>query len=575
MAIVRGPKLREGQSFSWTLPILCVAFVCCASSGHAENKFDHGAAGAPGANPGGAGGNGDPGMTSAGPGDPANMATAEGGTGGSGGFAPLGGFPGAGGNGGSATASATTILTSGAAHATSSATGGPGGNAGTTTTSHGSSGGNGGGASAVSFAKTASGGAAFSTSTAVGAPAGSGNQLPGGSGGAIGAVSATAISDTGPATASVRATGGVGGAGVGPLNAPGGDGPGVTLFNAASGATTGTLTLTQTAVGGDGGDTNVGGAPGTGGNAASTLSFGSGASLIGATASATGGAGGAQNGALVFNIGGSALAKVAVTATNPKASVQAKAIAASGGSLGAAARPANASAAIFGAASGMVQSTSSTSSSRGQITMLATAFVGGPAIAATSASIGSAFASSLPPITAGQAFAAGDLLPSGSPGFGSLAMSIGYGGEGEALTYTSSATFAFTDPLAGDFKLTLLSPESSGSGFSDLTFDVRINSADHSFEFKTLSDAEMFFTDNVLDFGDFVGGVKNVAFTYGLTTKTPGDGFGFDLAIGEVSAAIPEPSTWSMSLIGFGLLGLTICRKRAPGTHGKRASSQI
>ena len=85
----------------------------------------------------------------------------------------------------------------------------------------------------------------------------------------------------------------------------------------------------------------------------------------------------------------------------------------------------------------------------------------------------------------------------------------------------------------------------------------------------------MFFTDNVLDFGDFVGGVKNVAFTYGLTSKTPGDGFGFDLAIGEVSAAIPEPSTWSMSLIGFGLLGLTICLQARRRARGKRASSQI
>ena len=574
MATVHKPRRRAGQSFSWPLSILCMAVVCSTSSGHAENKFDHGMAGAFGAFPSGPGGDGDPANASAGPGDPANMATAEGGSGGNGGIGSNpGGAAGPGGNGGSATASATTNLASGAAHATSNATGGPGGNAGTTGAAignvpegPGSSGGNGGGASAVSSAMTASGGAAFSTSTAVGAPGGSGNRLSEGSGGAIGAVSATAISDTGPATASVRATGGPGGAGVGDEGAPGHDGPAVTLFNAASGATTGNLTLAQTAVGGEGGDTSVGGAPGAGGNAASTLSFGSGASLIGATATATGGAGGAQNGARVFNIGGSALAKVAVTATNPKASVQAKAIAASGVSLGAAARPANASAAIFGAASGMAQSTSSTSSSKGQITMLATAFVGGPAIAATSASIGSAFASSLPPITAGQAFAAGDLLPSGSQGFGSLAMSIGYGGEGEALTYTSRATFAFTDPLAGDFKLTLLSPDSSGSGFSDLTFDVRINSADHSFDFKTLSDAEMFFTDNVLDFGAFVGGVKNVAFAYYLTSKTPGDGFGFDLAIGEVNAAIPEASTWSMGLIGFGLLGLTVLsqpRRRA------------
>ena len=145
--------------------------------------------------------------------------------------------------------------------------------------------------------------------------------------------------------------------------------------------------------------------------------------------------------------------------------------------------------------------------------------------------------------------------------------------RGKAPTYTSSATFAFTDPLTGDFKLTLLCPESSGSGFSDLTFDVRINSADHSFEFKTLSGAEMFFTDNVLDFGDFVGGVKNVAFTYRLMSKTPGDGFGFGLAIGEVNAAIPEPSTWSMGLIGFGLLGLTVLSQPRRRAHAQDMSS--
>jgi hypothetical protein len=360
----------------------------------------------------------------------------------------------------------------------------------------------------VSFAKTASGGAAFSASTASGAPAGSGNQLPGGFGGAIGAVGA--ISDTGPASASVRATGGGGGAGVGFLNAPGSDGPSVTLFNAASGATAGQLTLTQTAVGGGGGNTSVGGAPGAGGNASSTLSFTSGASFIAATASATGGVGGQENGGRNFNAGGSAAANVAVTTTNPSSGVQARAIAASGVSLGGA-LPASASAKIFGAASGQAQSTSSTSSSKGQITTIATAFVGGPAIAVTSTSVNSPLSPPLPAITAGEAFAAGVLLPSASSAFGGLAMSAGYGGEGESLTYTSSATFGFTDPLTGDFKLTLLSSESSGLGFSDLTFDVRINSADHSFEFNTLSDADTFFTDNLLDFGDIAGGVKKMS----------------------------------------------------------------
>jgi hypothetical protein len=511
----------------------------------------HGPAGCFGCLPGLNGGDGGPAEALAAVStDADNSATALGGSGGNGGSAP-GGPGGAGGPGGVANATSMTSLSSGNAFASSTATGGPGGDAGTTYIAIGNEGGNGGNASGASSAITKGSGQASASTTVSGGIGGSGNQLPGGLAGAVDGATATAASDTGPAMASVRATGGKGGDGVGPLGIPSLGAP-VTLMNAASGSTSGNLTVNQTAVGGQGGNSAFQGGA-AGGGASSILSYTTGASFVSTNATAAGGGGGQQNGSVGWAAGGAATARVTVTETNASAEVQAKALATSGVSLGATS-PATAKATILGALSGRATSTSTTTAGKGSVTVLSTAFVGGPAIASTNSAIGSQGLATIPAITAGEAYASAILAPVGSTAFGSVAMSTGYGGEGESLTYTSSATFALNDPLLGDFQLTLLSADSAGSGFGGMTFDVKINSIDHPYDFTDLHSAEMFFTDNVLDFGEIPGGVKNIAFTYGLTSETIGDGFGFDLAIGKVTP-IPEPSTWTMAIVGVGFLG--------------------
>jgi PEP-CTERM motif len=66
-----------------------------------------------------------------------------------------------------------------------------------------------------------------------------------------------------------------------------------------------------------------------------------------------------------------------------------------------------------------------------------------------------------------------------------------------------------------------------------------------------LAIAESFFWDDVIDLGANLGPNIDLTFGYTLIADGPG-GFGFDLAIG---GAVPEPSTWAMTLVGFAGLG--------------------
>ena len=65
--------------------------------------------------------------------------------------------------------------------------------------------------------------------------------------------------------------------------------------------------------------------------------------------------------------------------------------------------------------------------------------------------------------------------------------------------------------------------------------------------FGSLSVAESFFSDTVLNLGTYSGPGVDVTFGYDLTADGSG-GFGLDLAVG---GAVPEPSTWAMMLVGF------------------------
>ena len=170
------------------------------------------------------------------------------------------------------------------------------------------------------------------------------------------------------------------------------------------------------------------------------------------------------------------------------------------------------------------------------------------------------------------------LVPEGEI-IGAGAMSAGYGGTGEALTYQASAEFNFVTATSGQLDFALLSNAFSGMGFDSLSMQIEVDGgqATYAFSFSSLSVAEAFFSANVLDLGAIAAGDQTVNVLYALTASEPGAGFGFayDFGLGVpsalFSAAVPEPSTWAMTLLGFaglGFAGRAAGQGRAPAGQG-------
>jgi hypothetical protein len=174
-----------------------------------------------------------------------------------------------------------------------------------------------------------------------------------------------------------------------------------------------------------------------------------------------------------------------------------------------------------GASSGGAMATSTTNASRGQsVSASASAPVGGNATAQTLSYFGgSGFG--LPGITAGvsisnvtghpvgfsltpnvaAAFAGHSVLALGS-------MSIDYGGQGEPLTYQTTADFKFNNNSA--LLLGLESQGSLGAGFDSAVLEVSVDNF-LAFErsFISLADAQRFFTDDTLNLGLQPGGLED------------------------------------------------------------------
>ena len=134
------------------------------------------------------------------------------------------------------------------------------------------------------------------------------------------------------------------------------------------------------------------------------------------------------------------------------------------------------------------------------------------------------------------------------------AMSTGYGGQGESLTYRTTATFQFAHPANTDFLFGFESQGSLGTGFDSAMLDVFVNSVlAYQRSFTTLADAQAFFTDNPVDIGFGPGGPANVELVYDLTGSQISSGFQFNYAFGSATAsALPGP------VAGAGLPGLIL-----------------
>jgi hypothetical protein len=127
-------------------------------------------------------------------------------------------------------------------------------------------------------------------------------------------------------------------------------------------------------------------------------------------------------------------------------------------------------------------------------------------------------------------------------------MSIGYGGQGEPLTYQTTADFKFNNNSA--LLLGLESQGSLGAGFDSAMLEVTVdNFLAYERSFISLADAQRFFTDDTLNLGLQPGGLEDVKLVFDLTSSQPASGFQFDYAFGG-PRAVPGPT------IGAGLPGL-------------------
>jgi hypothetical protein len=228
-----------------------------------------------------------------------------------------------------------------------------------------------------------------------------------------------------------------------------------------------------------------------------------------------------------------------------------------------AAGSASAIATIGDAKSGFAAASSRSSDGAGdQILTTAGAPVGGPASAVTKTAIATGENPSVT-LVAGQAESVAALTPGGAT-FGVGAMSAGYGGEGESLTYTDSADFDFTTVAAGTLYVDLVSNVSSGVGFDSLGLDIDVNGEQHTYGFTNLASAEAIFDGNALDLGAFAAGNQVIEFTYTLTASESdfaGFGFTYNAADLPIFPAVPETKTWVMTLLGFGSLAYAAFRR--------------
>jgi hypothetical protein len=133
-------------------------------------------------------------------------------------------------------------------------------------------------------------------------------------------------------------------------------------------------------------------------------------------------------------------------------------------------------------------------------------------------------------------------------------------------TFDSQVRFTLdTSGLSGDLLVGLLDHASFGHGFDSLTFSIVEQGVTVlSTAFGSLSAAEAFFDDRVLDLGSFTSGsTLDLSFNFELVASSVGNGFGEDFVFGATPGAVPEPST--LSLFSLAALATFALRRHWPG----------
>ena len=393
----------------------------------------------------------------------------------------------------------------------------------------------------------------------------------GGNGGNANANSTATASGSGGATSSASATGGDGGSGAdvyGPAH--GGDGGGATATADASGGSA--TSAMATATGGAGSYVNSSGSEDRGGNGGDAVATADAVALRGGAANATATATGGQAGGV--GVLGTPGAEGAANATSSATTTRGALAQAQSTAVGSSAE---------------AQSTAQTSFYATVVQSVATAPTEGTAATNAIAQAGGAGQTFANPGQTAYAFTVGDpdkaytaTLIGGEgniadallgPIFGAAILGANYASGGdESDTYTATSTIDFV--YGGDLTLGLIGDQQSGftggAGFESIEFTVLAGGTtilDQTF--TSLAAADSFFDDQVINLGSSYGPGVDLTFTYTLTADGPG-GYGLDFVVG---GAVPEPSTWAMTLVGFAGLGFAGYRSaRKAKCKGSRLS---
>jgi hypothetical protein len=130
------------------------------------------------------------------------------------------------------------------------------------------------------------------------------------------------------------------------------------------------------------------------------------------------------------------------------------------------------------------------------------------------------------------------------------------GGTGGALTYVTTADFKSNYGANRSFVLDLLNQASLGKGFDSASFQVFLNGTLISNNmFNNLAAAQAFFSSNLINLGNWAGGLADIKLVFDLTDSSS-EGFSFNYAFasengGTINGA-PGP------IAGGGLPGLIL-----------------
>jgi hypothetical protein len=148
-------------------------------------------------------------------------------------------------------------------------------------------------------------------------------------------------------------------------------------------------------------------------------------------------------------------------------------------------------------------------------------------------------------------------------GSGVQAASYAIDGAGQSLTYVMTGEFQFELVAGRNLLIGFLGASALNTGFDLLDLSISNHGVSlFSHTFSSLAEANLFFSDKVLDLGLFGAGMQDVIITSSLTASSA-NGYAFSYALGSaVTAAVPEASSWLLLMMGLTVVLVMVRRSR-------------